>query len=431
MPDTAAQGAVTLTGQTHDLFASRWHPMIYQNFQAFSDIARPGRAIADMAAAAFAQPVPGLPRNTFLRAAAALCELVARAGLSHRRPAFGIDTIEIDGRRVAVRETAIHRTPFCTLLRLERETAATQPRVLLVAPMSGHFATLLRGTAQTLLADHDVYITDWHNARDIGLQHGRFDFDDFIDHVITFLQVLGPGAHIIGVCQPCVAVLAAVAIMAEDGDQAQPRSMTLMAGPIDTRINPTDVNRLATGRSIEWFERNLIGVVPLRYPGAWRRVYPGFVQLAAFMSMNLQRHLKAQLDLFCHLVNGEDRQAAAIRAFYDEYCAVMDLPAEFYLQTVRAVFQEHTLPLGRFEWRGRRIDSRAIRRTALLTVEGERDDICAVGQTLAAQDLCSGLRPYMKRHHVQTGVGHYGVFSGSRWSTYIYPILRNIIYASD
>jgi poly(3-hydroxybutyrate) depolymerase len=405
--------------------------MIYQNFQAFSDVAGPVRAIADMAATAFGKPVPGLSRNALLRAAAALCELVARAGLSHRRPAFGIDTVKIADRSVAVRETIIHGTPFCTLLRLEKEVAAVQPRVLLVAPMSGHFATLLRGTAQTLLADHDVYITDWHNARDVGLQHGRFDFDDFVDHVVTFLQVLGPGAHVVGVCQPCVAVLAAVAIMAEDADPAQPRSMTLMAGPIDTRVNPTEVNRLATSRSIEWFERNLIGLVPLRYPGALRRVYPGFLQLAAFMSMNLDRHVKAQIDLFCHLANGEDEQAAAIRAFYDEYCAVMDLPAEFYLQTVRSVFQEHALPLGKFEWHGRRIDPRAIRRTALFTVEGERDDICAVGQTLAAQELCSGLRPYMKRHHVQTGVGHYGVFNGRRWSNYIYPIMRNIIYASD
>jgi poly(3-hydroxybutyrate) depolymerase len=406
-------------------------PMIYHNFQAFSDIARPVRAITELAAAALALPVPGVSRHAFLRAAAALCELIARAGLSHHRPAFGIDTVTIGGREAAVRETAVHQTPFCTLLRLEKEAAGPQPRVLLVAPMSGHFATLLRSTAQVLLADHDVYITDWHNARDIGLQHGPFEFDDFIDHVITFLQVLGPGTHVIGVCQPCVAVLAAVAIMAEDADPAQPRSMTLMAGPIDTRVNPTEVNRLATSRSIGWFERKLIGIVPLRYPGALRRVYPGFVQLAAFMSMNLQRHVKAQVDLFCHLANGEEAQAAAIRAFYDEYCAVMDLPAEFYLQTVRTVFQEHALPLGKFEWHGRRVDPRAIRRTALFTVEGERDDICAIGQTLAAQELCSGLRPYMKRHHVQTGVGHYGVFSGRRWSNYIYPILRNTIYASD
>jgi polyhydroxyalkanoate depolymerase len=393
-------------------------------------MAGPVRAFADLAAAALAHPPPGMSRNG-LRAGAAICELVARARLSHRRPAFGIDAVDIGGRLAAVRETAVHRTAFCTLLHLEKDVAAAQPRVLLVAPMSGHFATLLRGTAQTLLADHDVYITDWHNARDIGLRHGEFGFDEFIDHVITFLQVLGPGAHVVGVCQPCVAVLAAVAIMAEDSDPAQPRSMTLMAGPIDARVSPTEVNRLAASRPIEWFERNLIGIVPLRYPGALRRVYPGFVQLAAFMTMNLDRHVKAQIDLFCHLANGEDEKAAAIRAFYDEYCAVMDLPAEFYLETVRSVFQEHSLPLGKFEWRGRRVDASAIRRTALFTVEGERDDICGVGQTLAAQELCTGIRPYMKRHHVQTGVGHYGVFAGRRWSSYIYPILQNVIYASD
>jgi poly(3-hydroxybutyrate) depolymerase len=219
--------------------------------------------------------------------------------------------------------------------------------------------------------------------------------------------------------------------MAEDSDPAQPRSMTLMAGPIDARVSPTEVNRLATSRPIDWFERNLIGIVPLRYAGALRRVYPGFVQLAAFMSMNLDRHVKAQIDLFYYLANGEDEKAASIRAFYDEYCAVMDLSAEFYLQTVRTVFQEHSLPLGKFEWHGRRVDARTIRRTALFTVEGERDDICGVGQTLAAQELCSGIRPYMKRHHVQTGVGHYGVFAGRRWNSYIYPILRNVIYASD
>jgi polyhydroxyalkanoate depolymerase len=225
--------------------------------------------------------------------------------------------------------------------------------------------------------------------------------------------------------------LAAVAIMAEDSHPAQPRSMTLMAGPIDTRVNPTEVNRLAIGRPLAWFERNLIATVPLRYAGARRHVYPGFVQLAAFMSMNLDRHLRAQLDLLCHIANGEEEKAASIRKFYDEYLAVMDLPAEFYLQTVRTVFQEHALPLGRFEWRGRRVDPGAVRRTALFTVEGERDDICAVGQTLAAHELCGGLRPSLKRHHVQTGVGHYGVFNGQRWKNYIYPMLTELIYASD
>lgn len=405
--------------------------MIYQGFQVYSDISGPVRAIADLAAAALAQRLPGVPRNVSQRAAAALCEIIARAGLSHRRPAYGIDSVRIDARCVAVREVEVHRTPFCTLLHFEKGWARTQPRVLLVAPMSGHFATLLRGTVETMLSDHDVYITDWHNARDVSLRHGRFGFDDFIDHLIVFFEMMGPGAHVVAVCQPCVAVLAAAAIMAEDGHPAQPRSMTLMAGPIDTRVNPTEVNRLATSRPLAWFERNLIGVVPLRYTGALRSVYPGFLQLAAFMSMNLQRHLKAQIDLLCHLANGEDRKAAAIRQFYDEYLAVMDLPAEFYLQTVRSVFQEHALPLGQLEWHGRRVDPRAISRTALFTVEGERDDICAVGQTLAAQELCTGLPRYMKRHHVQPGVGHYGVFNGQRWRNYIYPILTEVIYAND
>ena len=297
--------------------------------------------------------------------------------------------------------------------------------------MSGHFATLLRGTAQTLLSEHDVYITDWHNARDVALRHGSFGVDDFISHLIQFLEIIGPGAHIVAVCQPCVAVLAAVALMAEDDHPASPRSMTLMAGPIDTRVSPTEVNRLATSRPIDWFESCLIDIVPPRREGAWRRVYPGFTQLAAFMSMNLDRHIKTQLDLFCHLANGEDAKAAAIRKFYDEYFAVMDLPAEFYLGTVRTIFQEHALPLGRLNWCGRRVDPRAIRRTALFTVEGERDDICGVGQTMAAQDLCSGLRPYLKHHHVQTGASHYGVFNGQRWARFIYPMLRSVIYASD
>jgi poly(3-hydroxybutyrate) depolymerase len=405
--------------------------MIYQNFQNYADIVAPLRGFASMASAALRNPVPGASRSAAQRAVAALCELTARAGLSHRRPDFGIDQVMVGNDTVAVREVETHRTPFASLLHFKKEMDGVQPRVLLVAPMSGHFATLLRGTAQTMLAEHDVYITDWHNARDIGVRHGRFDFDDFIDHVITFLEVLGAGAHVVAVCQPCVAVLAAVAIMAEEDHPATPRSMTLMAGPIDTRVNPTEVNHLATSRSLSWFDRHLIDTVPARYDGAWRRVYPGFTQLAAFMNMNLNRHIKAQLDLFCHLANGEEEKAAAIRKFYDEYLAVMDLPAEFYLETVRSVFQEHALPLGQLEWRGRRVNPRAIRRTALFTVEGERDDICAVGQTLAAQELCSGLRPYMKRHHVQTGVGHYGVFNGQRWSRLIYPMLRNVIYSSD
>jgi polyhydroxyalkanoate depolymerase len=332
---------------------------------------------------------------------------------------------------VAVHEEAAHVTPFGTLLHFRKDVDIAQPRILLVAPLSGHFATLLRGTVQTLLPENDVYITDWHNARDVSLSAGPFGLDEYLDHLIRFLEVIGPGAHLVAVCQPCVASLAAVAIMAESGHPAQPRSMTLMAGPIDCRINPTKVNELATSKPIEWFEANLIATVPARFPGAGRRVYPGFVQLAAFMAMNLDRHVRAHFDLYDHLVVGETEKAEAAKTFYDEYFAVLDLTAEFYLETVRTIFQEYALPLGKLTYKGQTIAPRSIRRTALLTVEGEKDDICALGQTLAAQELCGGLRPYLKRHHMQAGVGHYGVFSGKRWQNQIYPILRNVILASD
>ena len=306
-----------------------------------------------------------------------------------------------------------------------------QPRVLLVAPLSGHFSTLLRDTVRTMLPEHDIYITDWHNVRDINVSHGCFGLDDYVEHVIRFLEAMGSPAHVVAVCQPCVQVLAAAAVMAQTNNPAQPRSMTLMAGPIDARINPTKVNNLANSRSIEWFELNLIASVPVRYGGAFRRVYPGFVQLAAFMGMNIERHLKAHRDLFDHLAKGDYDKAQVTKTFYDEYFAVLDLTAEFYLETVHRVFQEHALPAGRLEWRGERVEPRAIKRTMLLTVEGERDDICAVGQTAAAHQLCSGLRPYLKRHHLQPGVGHYGVFSGNRWASQIYPLVKNVILASE
>jgi poly(3-hydroxybutyrate) depolymerase len=313
-------------------------------------------------------------------------------------------------------------------LRFRKEIALEQPRVLLVAPLSGHFATLLRDTARTLLADHDVYITDWHNVRDVAMRHGRFGLDEYIEHLMRFLERLGPGAHLVAVCQPSVPALAAVALMAQAGNPAQPRSMTLMAGPIDTRVSPTKVNEFAEEWPIEWFELNLIGVVPLRFAGAFRRVYPGFVQLASFMSMNLDRHIKSFQEFYHHRVKGEDDKAEAIRTFYEEYFTVMDLAADFFLETVAKIFQEHALARGELTFRGTRIEPKAIRRTALFTVEGERDDICAVGQTLAAHDLCTGIRPYMKRHHVQTGVGHYGVFAGRKWHNQIYPQLRDFIH---
>ena len=403
--------------------------MLYQAYQAHADLMVPVRALASLAASRIAPPFTenlGIARNIM-----AACELIARAKLTHHRPPFGIDTVMVGNREVAVREEAAHVTPFGTLLHFKKDIDMAQPRVLLVAPLSGHFATLLRATVNTVLADHDVYITDWHNARDVALSEGGFGFDDFIQYLIDFLDTIGPGAHMVAVCQPCVAALVATAVMAQSQHVAQPRSITLMAGPIDTRVHPTKVNELATSKPISWFEQNLIAIVPMRYPGAFRRVYPGFVQLAAFMSMNIERHIKAHQELYQNLRDGEIEKAKITKAFYDEYFAVLDLAAEFYLETVRLVFQEHALPLGKLKWRGERVEPRAIRRTMLLTVEGERDDICAVGQTMAAHELCSGLRPYMRRHHMQAGVGHYGVFSGQKWTGQIYPILRNVILSSE
>ncbi|MFZ0606714.1 MAG: polyhydroxyalkanoate depolymerase [Xanthobacteraceae bacterium] len=403
--------------------------MLYLAYQLQSDIMTPVRAWATFAANSGGAPL--LSDHPALRNLTAVYELIARAGLTHTRPPFGIGSVTVGNREVEVREEAAARTPFGTLLHFKKDIATAQPRVLLVAPLSGHFSTLLRATVRTMLPDHDVYITDWHNARDVPLTAGRFGVDEYTEHLIKFLEAIGPGAHILAVCQPCVATLAATALMAQDGNPAQPRSMTLMAGPIDTRINPTKVNELAKKQTIEWFERTLTASVPLRYPGAFRRVYPGFVQLAAFMSMNVERHIKAHKDLYDNLAAGELEKAAVTKAFYDEYFAVLDLTAEFYLETVQLIFQDHALPQGELEWRGQRVDPSAIRKTMLLTVEGERDDICAVGQTVAAHDLCSKLRPYLKRHHMQAGVGHYGVFSGSRWEKQIYPILKNVILSSD
>ena len=408
--------------------------MLYQMYQAFADVTDPLRAFAKAAVPVFGSAQSWLAtwqtaNQSLLRALGGACEVTALAGLTHERPPFGIDSVINGARELDVTEVPVHRTPFCTLLRFHKAHAAPgQPKVLVVAPVSGHFATLLRGTVHTLLQDHDVYITDWHNIRDVPAKAGPFDLDEFIDHVIDFIALLGPDVHVVSVCQPTVPTLAAVALMAAENHPAQPRTMTLMAGPIDTRVNPTEVNKLATGRPIEWFERNLIGRVPLRYAGARRRVYPGFLQITAFMAMNPGRHVQSFFDLYAHLLREDADKAGTIRDFYAEYFAIMDLPAEFYLQTVRDVFQEHLLPQGKMQSRGRTINPAAIKRTALFTIEGERDDICAVGQTVAAQDLCNSLPLYKKKHHVQTGVGHYGVFSGRRWEKEVYPLIRDFIH---
>ncbi|HYC16813.1 MAG TPA: polyhydroxyalkanoate depolymerase [Pseudolabrys sp.] len=405
--------------------------MLYQAYQAHADIMVPVRRLAGMAAKSVGERLNGSARPTMLSNLTAAYELIARAGLTHERPPYGIEGVTVGDRQVAVTEEAADVTPFGTLLHFKKDTTVAQPRVLLVAPLSGHFATLLRTTVRTMLAEHDVFITDWHNARDVSVEEGRFGFDDYIAHLIRFIEAIGPGTHVVAVCQPCVAALVAASVMAQSDNPAQPRSMTLMAGPIDTRVNPTKVNALAKSKPIDWFERNLIARVPGRYGGGGRQVYPGFVQLAAFMSMNIDRHIKAHQELYENLANGEVAKAAQTQAFYDEYFAVLDLTAEFYLETVRLVFQEHSLPLGALTYQNRKVEPSAIKRTALFTVEGEKDDICAVGQTLAAHDLCSSLRPYRKRHHMQAGVGHYGVFSGRTWQQQIYPMVKNVILQSD
>ena len=405
--------------------------MMYQAYQAQSDLMWPPRTLAKMSVPMLRDPGFGLSAQTSVRQMAAACRVLELAEVTHKRPPWRIDSVLVEGASVPVAEEVVCTTPFATLLRFRKAGAPPQPKVLVVAPMSGHFATLLRDTVRTVLQDHDVYVTDWHNVRDVPLAADRFGLDEYTEHVIDFLAAMGPNANVIAVCQPCVAALAAVALMSEDGHPATPASLTLMAGPIDCRISPTAVNKLANERPIEWFEQNLISTVPWRHGGGGRRVYPGFVQLSAFMSMNKERHVSAFKDYYQHLVDDEFDKAEVTRTFYEEYMAVADLAADFYLETVSVVFQQYALPRGELRFRGRRVDPAAIRRTALLTVEGERDVICAIGQTLAAQDLASSLRPYMRTHYVQPNVGHYGVFSGKRWQNQIYPLVRDVIHISQ
>ena len=401
--------------------------MMYKLYQAKDDLLHPMREAARFGAAWIRAWDIGDATPPMFRALGALGDLVANARVTHHRPPFDVPSVMVGNEDTPVTEESADETPFATLLHFRKETAQPQPKVLLVAPMSGHFATLLRGTVKVMLRDHDLYITDWKNARDIPLSAGTFGFDSYVEHIMRFQRVLGPGAHIVAVCQPTVAALAATAVMAQARDPAQPRSLTLMAGPLDTRVNPTKVNHLARSKPIEWFEKELIAKVPWQFPGSGRRVYPGFVQLTAFMTMNLERHINAHIAQFRALAGGDEVAAAAHKAFYDEYGAVMDLPAEFFLETVQRIFQEDHLPLGLLTYQGEKVVPGAIRRTALLTVEGERDDICAIGQTVAALDLCTGVRVNMKSHHLQSGVGHYGVFSGRRWEREIYPKLRQVI----
>ena len=405
--------------------------MFYDAYQSCADALFPMQYLAASMAKYLEGIRPWCGDQAMLRGMAAGCNMFAQAGVSHNRPSFGIDQVMMDGQMVLVTEEETDAKPFCTLLHFKKSVEVEQPRVLVVAPMSGHFATLLRGSVRALLPDHDVWITDWKNARHVPLVYGGFGFDDFVGYIMRFLRVLGPGVHVVAVCQPSVPVMAAVSLMSEGKDPAQPASMTLIGGPIDTRINPTRVNEFAKSRPLDWFVSNVIGTVPLRHPGALRRVYPGFLQIAGFMSMNLDRHVNAHAKIFSDLTWGDGESAHATQAFYEEYLTVMDLPAEFYLQTVRDVFQEHSFPTGKLKVMGCRVDPATIERTALLTIEGEKDDITGIGQTEAAHELCCGLPAGRHRRHVQPGVGHYGLFNGRRWATEIYPIVKDHIRLSE
>jgi len=401
--------------------------MLYQFHELHYASIAPMRLFAEAMQSVYSHPMLPVSYTGFGRTVAAGAELLERTTRRYVKPVFDIKTVVVDGKVVDVHEVLAMQKPFCTLRHFKRDgvEAGLHPKVLLIAPMSGHWATLLRGTVETLLADHDVYITDWHNARDVPLIHGNFNLDDYVDYVLEFTRALGPDVHLMAVCQPAIPSLAAVALMAEDNDPRQPRSLLIMGGPIDTRINPTKVNQFAMDKSLDWFESNVIGVVPMNHPGRGRRVYPGFLQLQGFMSLNLERHVGEHIGLYTNMVKGDGDSATDHRKFYDEYLAVMDLPSEFYLETIQKVFIEQHLADGTLTWRGRPVRPEAITNTALFTLEGEKDDITGIGQTEVAHRLCSSLPMTMRRHYLQPRVGHYGLFNGRRWREEIYPNVRN------
>ena len=405
--------------------------MMYKAYQTFTNLHDPVRLFARASERVSNNWFGNFSLNPMQRLNAHY-EQISLLGFTHSRPDFKIDSVlDSFGIENKVEEECVSSTHFANLVRFRKIGVEGQPKILLVAPMSGHFATLLAGTVKTLLQDHEVYITDWLNIRDIPLSCGEFDFDSYVDHIIQFLKIIGPGTHLMAVCQPTVACLAATAIMSEDKDPCTPATLTLMAGPIDVSMSPTKVNELATDKPMSWFEEKLIGVIPKQFNGAGRRVYPGFLQLMAFMSMNPNRHAESFRKLYDYRINGETEKADVIHDFYEEYFAIMDLSAPFYLETIQKVFQDRDLANGKLTFQGRLVNPKLIKKTFLLTVEGERDDICGIGQTLAAQDLCSGLPAYMKSHHLQAGVGHYGVFNGKRWDSQIYPVVRNLIQSSS
>ena len=401
--------------------------MLYDAYEMQRSLLAGASTLANIGSGWMQNPANPFSYSSMGPIVASALDVFAHASASRGKPDFGLTSTIVDGRVVQVREEIVVRKPFGQLKRFRRQGVEDGPRLLIVAPMSGHYATLLRGTVERMLPGHDVYITDWRDAKLVPADAGRFDLDDYIDYLIEFLAAIGPGAHMLAVCQPSVPAYAAAAIMAADEHPARPRTLTLMGGPVDTREAPTAVNTLATERPHSWFQKNVIATVPYPYPGHGRQVYPGFLQLAGFMTMNLGSHLNSHWEMFKHLVTGDGESADSSKEFYEEYRSVCDMTAEFYLQTIDAVFQRHLLPKGELTHRGRKVDPGALKDTALLAIEGERDDISGVGQTKAALKISRNLPAAMKQYHLAEGVGHYGIFNGSKWRDRIAPVVEQWI----
>lgn len=406
-------------------FADSSH--LYSLHEMHHALMTPVHTMANATKVMFRHPYNMMSYTKFGRTVAAASELLERATRRYVKPEFGITRASIDGKRHDIEEEVVLEKPFCKLLHFRKKQGVKQPIILVVAPMSGHYATLLRGTVRELLPYADVYITDWADARHVPYYEGKFDLDDYIEYLMEFMRFLGKDTHVIAVCQPAVPVMAAVSLLNAKKDPCAPRSMTLMGGPIDTREAPTEVNRTATEKPLAWFEKHVITRVPANYPGFMRRVYPGFLQLTGFMTMNLERHIGEHVKLFQHLVQGDGDSAEAHRVFYDEYLSVIDLTAEFYLQTIDIVFQKHALPKGEWYHLGEKIDPSKITQTALLTIEGELDDISGVGQTKAAHKLCTNLAKEKQHYHFQKDVGHYGIFNGRKYREFILPVIVDFI----
>ena len=402
--------------------------MLYKLNAQYMKMVRPWHEMANINRQLLSSPYNPFADHPYFRTASASLELFERLTADYEEPEWELDSTTINNKKVNIKQQVVYQKPYCNLLHFKREKIkAGQPKVLLIAPLSGHFATLVRATAKEFLPDHETYITDWRNARDVPLTEGSFSFDDYVTYLMEFITFLGPDTHIIAVCQPCVPAMVALSVMHQENDRNLPKSLTLMGGPIDVRINPTEVNDYASGKDLEWFDKNVICTVPSGFAGKGQTVYPGFIQLSGFLSMNMDSHVNKHFKFFGDLIKGDGDSAENHRQFYNEYLAVMDMPADYYLDTIHKVFLEHDLPNGTMEYQGKLIDLDIITKTAILTIEGENDDITGRGQTSAALGLCANLPKAKKKHYEQAGVGHYGIFNGRKYRDNIAPLIKKFM----